>query len=128
VQAKTALQPVLDDLDSINSQLVPYEQIKKSLTAARACYRELSNAFVDELKARCTAMTDDAKQALVLELFAQDIRGELDAAVGENRHGLIRLIERLWDKYFTPMSTLLKERNDVVTDLATELKRLGYVS
>jgi type I restriction enzyme M protein len=128
IQAKAALQPVLDHLDSIGSQLAPYEQIKKDLTTSRACYRELSNAFVDELKARCAAMTADAKQALVLELFAQDIRGGLDAAVGDNRQTLVRLIERLWDKYFAPMSELLKRRDDLATDLATKLKRLRYAS
>jgi hypothetical protein len=36
-----------------------YEQIKTDPAAARARYSELTHAFVDDLKSRCDAMSDD---------------------------------------------------------------------
>lgn len=76
--ARAALQPVLDQLASLQAALEPYDQIKSELAAARARYRELINAFVDELKARCSAMSEDEKMQLVLELFEQDVQAGLD--------------------------------------------------
>jgi hypothetical protein len=108
--AKTALQPALDQLAALEAALTPYEQIKTDLATARARYRELTNAFVDELKSRCGAMSDDQKRALVLELFAQDVQTGLDAAVAEKRQELMRFVEGLWDKYRVTLTDLLTGR------------------
>ena len=70
----------------------------------------------------------DEKQALVLELFAQDVQVGLDAAVAEKRQTLVRLIEGLWDKYFSSMDTIIQQREAVATQLTRALKGLGYVS
>ena len=102
--------PVLDQLAQIEAALVPYEQIKTDLAAARARYRELTNAFVDELKARCGVKSDDDKRALVLELFAQDVQSGLDAAVSEKRQELVRFTEGLWDKYRVTLTELRSTR------------------
>ncbi|HEV8713130.1 MAG TPA: hypothetical protein VGX03_09905, partial [Candidatus Binatia bacterium] len=125
--AKTALQPVLDRLAAIEAELAPYEQIKTDLAAARARYRELTNAFVDELKSRCGATSDDEKRALVLELFAQDVQVGLDAAVAEKRQELVRFVEGMWDKYRSSLEALTHQRNDVSSRLTDFLKGLRYV-
>ena len=91
-EAKAALQPVFDQLTALEAALAPYEQIKTDLTAARTRYRELTDAFVGELKARCAVMIDDQKRALVLELFAQDVQAGLDAAVSEKQQELVRFV------------------------------------
>jgi len=65
--ARARLQPVLDQIAQLEAALAPYEQIKADLTAARARYRKLTDAFVDELKFRCAVMSEDEKRALVLE-------------------------------------------------------------
>ena len=125
-EAKAALQPVFDQLAALEAALAPYEQIKADLAAARARYRELTDAFVDQLKARCGVMTDDQKRALVLELFAQDVQAGLDAAVSEKRQELVRFVEGLWDKY------CVTERGAMAAQLATYdklnavLQELGY--
>ena len=41
------------EIERINTELSPYEEIKTRLAAARATFRVLTNAFVDELKNRC---------------------------------------------------------------------------
>jgi type I restriction enzyme M protein len=126
-EEKAALQLVLDQLSALETALAPYEQIKTQLAEARARYRTLTAEFVDELKSRCSALTDDQKRALVLELFAQDVQVGLDGAVAEKRRELVRFIEGLWDKYFVPMGELSRQCNQVSEKLAEAFKKLNYV-
>jgi type I restriction enzyme M protein len=125
-EAKAALQPVFDQLATLEAALAPYEQIKADFAAARARYRELTNAFVGEIKARCAMMTDDQKCALVLELFAQDVQAGLDAAMSEKWQELVRFVEGLWDKYYVTLTTLTADREALENDLGKLLGMLGY--
>jgi type I restriction enzyme M protein len=124
--AKTALQPVLDQLAALEAALAPYEQVKKDLAAARARYRTLTDEFVNELKLRCTGMSDEEKRALVLELFAQDVQAGLDAAVAEKRQELVRFVEGLWDKYREPLALLHSKRAETEEMLARFMKAMAY--
>jgi len=126
--ARATLQPVLDQLAAIESEFAPYEQFKTDLAAARARYRELTNAFVDELKRRCVALSADEKQAMVLELFAQDAQTGLDGAVNEKRQTLVRFIESLWNKYGVTLTELRRNRLTVEDRLSRALEAMKYVS
>lgn len=126
-KAKAAILPVLDQLAQIEQALAPYEKIKTDLAAARARYRELVQRFVEELKTHCAALREHEKQALVLELFAQDVQSALDSALAEKWQELDRFIEGLWDKYFSPMSHIVAQRERLAAALGTALKGLGYV-
>ena len=125
--ATAALQPVLGRLAALEAELAPYEQLKTDLAETRARYRELSGYFVTELRLRCGAMDAAEKQALVLDLFAQNIQTGLDAAVAAREQALVRFIEGLWDKYRVPLSTLQAERDATASRLAEMMGRLGYV-
>jgi len=125
-ELRTTLQPVLNQLAALEAALVPYEQIKAQLAEARARYRTLTDEFVNELKARCGAMGDDQKRALVLELFAQDVQAGLDAALAERRQELVRFIEGLWDKYQVTLAQLRGDRTGIETSLSQYLKQLSY--
>jgi type I restriction enzyme M protein len=124
--ARAALQPVFDRLASIETELAPYECIKAQLAEARARYRELTDAFVDELKSRCAIMSEDKKCALVLELLAQDVQVGVDAAVGEKQRELVRFVEGMWDKYRVTLEELRCHRASIERNLSDLLKRLTY--
>lgn len=126
--AKAALKPVFDQLAALEAALAPYEQIKRDLAAARARFRDLTNAFVSELKNRCGFMGDDKKRALVLDLLAEDVQAGLDAAVSEKRHALIRFVEGLWEKCAVSMHTVEKTRADAGASVRRILLRLNYVT
>jgi type I restriction enzyme M protein len=125
-QAKAALKPVLDQFAQIEAALAPYEQIKTDLSAARARYRELTNAFVTVLKDRCAALSEEEKRSLVLELFAQDMRSGLDAAVAEKRQEFVRFVEELWDKYRVTLTDQQGERQRAEERLGQTMKALAY--
>jgi type I restriction enzyme M protein len=117
---------VLDRLTAIEAELAPYEQIKIDLAEARARYRKLTDAFVDELKNRCGGLSEDEKRALVLELFAQDVQTGLDAAVAEKRQELVRFVEGLWDKYYVSLTQVSECRGRAQTILDKMLREIGY--
>lgn len=121
------LQPVLDQLAEIQAALAPYEKIKSDLAAARTRYRNLSNAFVDQLRARCSVMREDEKRELVLELVAQDVQRALDAAVAEKRQELMRFVEGLWDKYAVSLRLIVEDRERAAQRLSIAVKAFGYV-
>ena len=125
-QARRRLEPVLDQLATLEAALQPYEQIKKQLKEARAHYQKLVATFIDQLKARCAVKTDDEKQALVLDLMAEDAKTGLDAAVAARRQELVRFLENLWDKYRATLYDLNNERTDVATQLQGCFTKLGY--
>ena len=125
--ARARLQPVLERLAAIEAELAPYEAIKKQLAEARACYRELTTAFVDVLKARCDELSEDEKRALVLELFAQDVQAGLDAAVNEKRQELVRFLEGVWDKYRVTLMNFRSDRAEIEQHLSRILNGLNYL-
>jgi len=125
-EAKAALQLVFDRLAFLETELAPYECIKEQLAEARARYRELTDAFVDELKTRYAIMSEDEKRALVLELLAQDVQVGLDAAVGEKRQELVQFVENLWNKYHVTLTDLRDERVEIEKRLGQFLQQLSY--
>lgn len=124
--ARRDLQPYFDQFESLEAELSPYEKIKTDLAAARANFRKLTNDFVDELKTRCGLFSAEEKQALVLELFAQDLQAGLAAAVMDKRQTLVRFIENLWDKYRVTLDVLQTDRQRLDDELAGIVRLLGY--
>jgi type I restriction-modification system DNA methylase subunit len=112
---------------NIEANLATYEQIKTDLAAARARFRELTARFVDELRARCDALSSDQKQELILELIAQDLQSGLSAAVGRQRQSLVRFVEWLWEKYAVPLSAIQHEREQLQASLSRMMVGLSYV-
>jgi len=112
---------------AVQTELAPYEAIKVQLADVRARYRELTADFVDVLRSRCDTKTLPEKQALVLDLFAQDVQAGLDAAVEEKRWALITFCEALWTKYQVTLTELAALRQAVEGELNQYLVRLEYL-
>ena len=123
---QAALKPALDQIAALEAALVPYEKIKSDLSAARARFRKLTDAFVSELKNRCGFMGEDKKRALVLKLFEEDVQAGLNTAVSEKKLALTRLVGNLWDKYSVTLSDLGQKRTEVERRLGCFVKQLGY--
>jgi predicted transcriptional regulator len=117
---------VFDELATLEAALQPYEQIKRQLAEARARYQRLVATFLDQLKARCAVKTDDEKQALVLNLMAEDAQAGLDAAAAARHQELVQFLENLWDKYCVTLDELRGARAGVEMRLEEYLGKLGY--
>jgi type I restriction enzyme M protein len=125
-QARARLEPVLDQLATLEAALEPYGQIKTRLTETRAHYQRLVANFIDQLKARCAAKTDDEKQALVLDLMAEDTKAGLDAALAARCQELVCFLENLWNKYRITLIDIEAQRSEVQSHFAKLLQALRY--
>jgi len=108
--ARCESQPYFDQMATLEAELAPYEQIKTDLATARATFRDLTNAFVSELKNRCVTLNENEKQELVLELFSHDLQVGLDGAVRDKVQELVRFNENLWDKYQVSLNAIKASR------------------
>jgi type I restriction enzyme M protein len=124
--AKSGLRAFFSRLADFEAALAPYDVIKSRLAETRARYRQLMDEFVEELRSRCGVLTGDQKQALVLELLAQDVQAGLDAAIAEKWQELVRFIEGLWEKYRVPVAHLRKERQTAEKQVEYLMTTLGY--
>jgi len=86
----------------------------------------LVSTFLDQLKARCAAKSDDEKQTLVLDLMSEDAKAGLDAAVAVRHQELIHSLQNLWDKYGVTLKELWQDRGSLYERFAACLPRLGY--
>lgn len=124
--AGVPLEELSERLALVEAALAPYEAIKTGLADARTRYRELTGAFVQELKHRCAALNDREQRTLVLELLAQDLQTGLDAAITEKRQEVVRSVEGVWAKYRVTLNNLSNARTSTEHALATVLTELGY--
>jgi type I restriction enzyme M protein len=124
--ARAALQPVLDQLAAFEATLAPYVHSKSELIGARVRYRELISAFIEELRTRCSALTDAAQRALVLKLFADGLQAGLNTSVAEKRLLVVRCIDGLWEKYRVPLAALALTRKATEHTVDAHLRALGY--
>jgi type I restriction enzyme M protein len=124
--ARDSLQPVLEQIAALEAALTPYEQIKRDLAAARNRFRKFTDEFVSELKNRCGFMGEDKKPTLVLQLFEQDIKAGLDAAVSEKLQAAVLFVQGLWDKYRMTITKLRCGRLEAERQLDEFLKILRY--
>jgi len=124
--AEEALREVLDRIEAIEAALAPYEAIKTALSEARLQYRTLLAEFLDVLRRRVEAMTDEAKAERVLELFAGDLRGGLETALAARRQEGVRFVEGLWGKYRVTLEELRGERAELENMLLSTLGQSLY--
>ena len=121
------LAPLVEEAETIDAMLAPYEAIKEELKAARATLRRLKAAFVERLTAARTELDDDDCRELVLDIDRERLIDRLERARVRRVGALVADLERLWDKYRVSLKKIEGRRVDATTLLDCYLKKLGYV-
>lgn len=124
--ARKPLAEVLANIETWETALVPYEEIRTHLAKARELFRELIKEFVNELRARCANFSEEENQTIVLGLFVEDIQTAMTAAVGEKRQELVRFVEGVWDKYRVTLAMLRDTRVEIENHLSGIFSELKY--
>jgi type I restriction enzyme M protein len=124
--AQKQLEPIFKKLGELEATLEAYDKIKEDLSKARIHFKELAESFLQVLKGRCDAKADAEKQALVLELMAEDAQVGLEAAIAARRQEIVRSLENLWDKYRTTFEEISSERSILTDQMNDLLGKLGY--
>lgn len=79
------LAPLVEEAETIDAMLAPYEAIKEELKEARATLRRLKAAFVERLTAARAELDDEDCRELVLDIDRE--RSETDSFVSMNSAG-----------------------------------------
>lgn len=120
------LAPLVEEAETIDAMLAPYEAIKDELKAARATLRRLKPAFVERLTAARAELNDDDCRELVLDIDRERLLDRLERARVRPVGGLVADLERLWDKYRIILKKIEGRRADATTRLGGYLQQLRY--
>jgi type I restriction enzyme M protein len=120
------LAPLVEETETIDAMLAPYEAIKEELKAARAKLRRLKAAFVERLTVARAELDDDACRELVLDIDRERLLDRLERARVRRVGALVADLERLWDKYRVSLTRIERRRTEATMRLDGYLKELGY--
>lgn len=120
------LAPLVEEAETIDAMLAPYEAIKEELKAARATLRRLKAAFVERLTAARAELDDDDCRELVLAIDRERLFDRLERARARRVGTLVSGFERLWDKYRVSLKHIEGRRTDATKRLEAFLKELRY--
>lgn len=116
------------EIKEIEAQLQPYKEIKTRLNAAKKELRQLKTQLVARLGEARQGLSEDACQKLVLDIFREGIRTELERYVTAHRQQVISAVENWWDKYRVTLLEIEKGRDEAAKRLDEFLKTLGYTN
>ena len=120
------LAPLVEEAETIDAMLAPYEAIKEELKAARATLRRLKAAFVERLTAARAELDDEDCRELVLDIDRERLFDRLERARVRRVGALVADLERLWDKYRVSLKRIEGRRADATARLDGYLKELRY--
>jgi len=75
---------------------------------------------------RRESLTEEEAKRLLFEKFYKEIKQQLNKYLNTEKKELIKIFEKLWDKYRVPLVRLKEERDEEVRKLDEFLRRLGY--
>jgi type I restriction enzyme M protein len=128
-------QELLEKIDKKNKQLKQLKRnLKKKVEELRGKYGKdqltkepikIKDGKVDEKR---ESLSEEEAKELILEKFYDVIAGRLEKYLNAEKKELVRIFEKLWDKYSVPLQVLEVERDEEVKRLNEFLNRLGYRS
>ena len=105
----------------VNSLSKKYNKIIENL-------HKILNAMesIEELEKTLGVISEEEIKELILQKHFDFISGQLDRYVQNEKRAIVISFENLFDKYFESAEKIKKDRDSVLDDLTTELKKLNY--
>ena len=113
-------------IEEEESRFVRHTELEEELKTCKKVIREIKNqkqTLVD--KARALILPEEAKE-LILARWNKLLHTTIDGYLQAHQRQLLQSIELIWDKYTTPLHTILSEREKETQLLNDFLKELGY--
>jgi len=98
------------------------KEIKKVRSEISGKQKELENKIDEKIE----SITKEEAKELLIEKFFELISNQLEKYLNAEKKELIKIFEKLWDKYHVSLEHLLKEREQEVSRLNKFLEELGY--
>ncbi|PBC87391.1 type I restriction enzyme M protein [Caldicellulosiruptor bescii] len=98
------------------------KEIKKVRSEISRKQKEIENKIDEKIE----SITEEEAKELLLVKFFELISNQLEKYLNAEKKELIKIFEKLWDKYHVSLEHLLKEREQEVSRLNKFLEELGY--
>jgi type I restriction enzyme M protein len=99
---------------------------EKALKKLRKALKDKEKAIEDRIKGKREGLTEEEAKELLLEMFYMQIKKQLEKYLNTEKKVLVKIFEKLWDKYRVPLVLLKEERDEEVRKLDEFLTKLRY--
>jgi len=127
------LQELLINIDRKNKQLNQLNRsLNRKIEELRGKYKndKLTKQSIKVKKGKVDvkrdSLTEKETKVLILEKFHDAIVKQLEKYLNAEKKELIKVFEKLWDKYKVPLNDLIEERDGEVKKLNEFLEKMGY--
>ena len=102
------------------------ERKEKELRSLKRALKQKERILEEKVKRKRESLTEEEAKELLLEKFYDLIYQQLEKYLNAEKKELVRIFEKLWDKYSVSLEQLRKERDEEVKKLEEFLVRLRY--
>ena len=102
------------------------ESKEKELKKLRKELKTKEERLEEKVKEKRESLTEEEAKELLLEKFYDLISQQLERYLNAGKKELIKIFERLWDKYSVSLEQLKEERDEEVRKLDGFLVKVGY--
>jgi type I restriction enzyme M protein len=99
---------------------------EKALKKQRKTLKDKEKEIEDRIKGKREDLTEEEAKELLLEMFYMQIKKQLEKYLNTEKKELVKIFEKLWDKYRVPLVLLKEERDEEVRELDEFLTKLRY--
>jgi len=102
------------------------EKKEKELKNSRKILKEAEKELENKIRSKIETLSEEESKEILLEKFYELIDEQLNRYLNAEKKEIIKIFEKLWDKYKVSLSELKQERDEEVRKLDEFLKRLRY--
>lgn len=113
-------------IEADESRIAKHNELEEELKLCRRKIKEIKDrkqALVDQ--ARLLISNEEAKE-LILKRWLKTLQDTVNSYLQTHKRDLLQAVENLWQKYTTPLSAILSEREQETQLLNKFLGELGY--
>ncbi|MGB9821759.1 MAG: type I restriction-modification system subunit M [Pseudothermotoga sp.] len=103
------------------------EKKEKELKEINRRLRQKEVNLENKVKQKQETLTEEEAKSLLLEKFYETIKSQLEKYLNAEKKELVKIFEKLWDKYKISLKQLIAERDEEVRKLNEFLRQLGYI-
>lgn len=103
------------------------EKKEKELKEINRKLKQKEVNLENKVKQKQETLTEEEAKSLLLEKFYETIKSQLEKYLNAEKKELVKIFEKLWDKYKISLKQLIAERDEEVRKLNEFLRQLGYI-
>jgi type I restriction enzyme M protein len=104
------------------------KEVKSELTKVKKQLRDIKSRFVVTLEQARSNLASTQEEALIIQIWQEDLTSHLDQCVSAHRRETIAALETWWDKYAVSLDDIEAQRDTATARLSALMKELGYES